>query len=327
MAQFMKLGKTEQRSPMPLSSPLSDPDPQDATCVTPGGLPRPTKATHRKDSVKRILTNLLTGLLDCQREQSLALQSSERSSGVSQAAAPARLLLVEDDLDILFGVQVALEGEGYAVTSTETLPASLKRLEEHTYQLVLTDLFSPYGHDPLKSIRPLLTQAAPTPVAVMTAWPVSVEAATQAGVAWMMRKPFNLDDLLSAVQQELHPRRRNVRQTFIVEQFFAALNARDWNRAARFCTPELVVRPLSAPAVVLVGFPSGLLTYRALMEQRFSALPGYTFEEVQVFRRPVGLAVRYMARWEDRAGVVHHLAGSQHFRFEGGRIAQIEGAF
>jgi predicted ester cyclase len=133
--------------------------------------------------------------------------------------------------------------------------------------------------------------------------------------------------LLSAIQLELHPKRKHVRQTFIIEQFFAALNARDWNRAARFCTPELVVRPLSAPAVALVGFPSGLLTYRALMEQRFSALPDYTFEEVQVFRRPVGVAVRYMSRWEDRAGVVHHLAGSQHFRFDGGRIAQIEGAF
>lgn len=44
---------------------------------------------------------------------------------MSQATAPARLLLVEDDPDILFGVQVALEGEGYAVTSTESLPGRL----------------------------------------------------------------------------------------------------------------------------------------------------------------------------------------------------------
>lgn len=243
------------------------------------------------------------------------------------AAEPARLLLVEDDPEILSSLQGILEEEGYIVTPAWSVADSLARIEEHAYQLVLTDLFAPFGDNPLQSIRPLLTQAAPTPVAVLTAWPVDPEAVTQAGASWMLRKPFELDDLLRAVQRDLHPSASRARQSQLVEQFFAALNARDWKRLARLCTPDVVVRPLAAPAVALAGAPGGLLTYRALMEQHFSALSGYTIEEVQVFGRPMGVAARYLVRWEDRQGIAHHLAGALHFRLEGGRIAQIEGAF
>src|SRR5262249_41801635 len=159
--------------------------------------------------------------------------------------------------------------------------------------------------------RPLVMRAVPTPVAVLTARQVTAEAATQEGVAWVMRKPFDLEDLLLAIKRQIHPRQSRALQTFIIKQFFAALNSRDWKRVARLCIPEVEVRSLLAPAVALAGLPSGLLTYRALMEQRFSALPGYyIFEEVQVFARPIGVAARYMVCWEDRSEVVHRVAGS-----------------
>jgi CheY-like chemotaxis protein len=246
---------------------------------------------------------------------------------MNPAVPPARLLLVEDDPDILVPIQEALEAEGYAVATAESLPLSLARVEEQVYHLVLTDLFSSYGRDPLQSIRPLLAQAAPIPVAVMTAWPLAAEAASQAGVAWVLRKPFELDDLLRAVHQETQPHRSRSLQTIVVEQFFAALNARDWKRVARLCTPDVAVRPLSAPAVAASSSPGGLQTYRAFMEQRFSALPGYRIEDVRVFRRPIGVAARYLVRWDDREGITHRLAGSLHFRFAGERITQIDGAF
>jgi CheY-like chemotaxis protein len=244
-----------------------------------------------------------------------------------QTAEPARLLLVEDDADIILPVQLVLEEEGYVVTTAESLPASLARIEEQVYHLVLTDLFSPVGHDPLQSIRPLLMQAAPTPVAVMTAWQLSREAATQAGVAWMLRKPFDLDDLLGAVQRELRPRRSHALQAHVVEQFFAAISERDWHQVARLCTPQVSARSLSAPAVSVSEATGGLQAYRAFMERRFAALPGYRIDEVRVYRRPVGVAARYLVRWQDRDGVTHRLAGAMHFRFEGERIAQFEGAF
>lgn len=107
-------------------------------------------------------------------------------------------------------------------------------------------------------------------------------------------------------------------------QFFAALNDRDWKRLARLCTPEVRVASLATPAISAGPPPSGLLTYRAAMGQRFLSLPGYTIEQVQVYGRPLGLAARPMIRWQSSDGVVHRVAGSMQFRFLGAHISVIE---
>ena len=247
---------------------------------------------------------------------------------MSQAAAsPARLLVVEDDPDILEPIQGVLEEEGYCVTTALSLPASLALVSQQIYQLVLTDLFSSQGHNPLQSIRPLLTQAAPTPVGVMTAWHVTREAAAQAGLAWVLQKPFNLNELLRAVQREVHPRYSRTRQTQVVEQFVAALNSRDWKQVARLCTSDVVIQSLSAPPIATSANHFTLSHYRTILEQGLLALPGFTFEQVSVFARPVGLAARYLVRWQSSDGTAHRVAGAMHFRFKGERISQIEGAF
>lgn len=243
------------------------------------------------------------------------------------AGTQPRLLVVEDDADILTIVQGVLEDEGYAVTPAMSLAAALALLDEHLYHYILTDLFAPQGNDLLQNMRPFVAQAAPISVGLMTGWSVTAEAVTQAGFAWLLRKPFELDDLVRVMQRHVPPSGSLDPQTQVVEHFFAALNAGDWKRLARLCTPEVVVKPLSAPPVATRTSLGGLLSYRPLLERRFLALPGYTIERVQVFARPVGVAARYLARWQSTDGVVHRVAGSMHFHVRGGRIAQIEGVF
>lgn len=170
-------------------------------------------------------------------------------------------------------------------------------------------------------------QAAPIPVGVVTAWAISQEEAAEAGLAWLLRKPFDLGDLVRAIQKEVHPRTSHQRQTRLVEQFFDALNSGDWKRLARLCTPNVIIRSLSAPSVAERGSANDLLMLRASFEQRFLALPGYTIEGVQVYNRPLGVSARYLACWQSSDGVGHRAAGALHFRFQGERIAQIEGAF
>ena len=65
----------------------------------------------------------------------------------SLAPAP-RLLLVEDDAALLSLVQGVLEEEGYAVTPTTSIPASLSALEARVFHFVLTDLFSARSQAP-----------------------------------------------------------------------------------------------------------------------------------------------------------------------------------
>lgn len=244
-------------------------------------------------------------------------------------ASPPHLLVVEDDRDILDAVQGVLQEEGYAVTPAASLPASLEALEEHLFHFVLTDLFlQPAQSHPLQSIQPLLTEAAPIPVGVMTAWGVSEEEIAQANLAFLLRKPFELNDLLGHLDANLHPTISSAHQHQLVEQFFLALNERDWQRLARLCIPQVRMTPLHAPAVAATTpARSGMFSLQMALEQRVRALPGYTIEGVRVFPRPIGVSARYIVRWQGRDGIVHRTAGAMHFRFQQGRIAQIDGAF
>jgi CheY-like chemotaxis protein len=243
------------------------------------------------------------------------------------AVTHPQLLVVEDDPAVLALVQDALEIEGCAITSASDLPTSLELLSDQLFHLVLTDLFRTRHQEPLQSIAPLLTQATPTPVGIFTAWDVPAQAARQVGAAFLLRKPFDLDDLVCAVQQELALRPSQARQQVLVEQFFAALGEGDWPRVARLCTPDLLVVPLGTPLLEAEQGPRGLLAARPLLERRFHTLPGYTIEQVVVFARPLGVAARYTARWQSRDGVTQVMTGALRFRFERGHNAQIEGAF
>jgi CheY-like chemotaxis protein len=238
-------------------------------------------------------------------------------------AALPRLLVVEEDAELLSIVQEFLEQDGYDVTPAASLPDSLAVLEEHLFQFVLTDLFYRPGRPLLHSIHPLLAQAAPTPVGVMTAWLVPEEDLEREDLAFLVPMPFDLDDLRGHLDAEFHPTIRSLRQTQLVEQFYQNLNARDWRQLTRLCAPTLrVTTPMGASNASI-----GLRNYLAILERRCSLLPGYTIEEVRVFPRQDGAAARYLARWQDSAGLEHRAAGSMRFHFQYGRIAQIDGAF
>lgn len=231
--------------------------------------------------------------------------------------------MVEDDPDILELVQGTLEDQGYEVAPANSLSASLTLLEEQPFHFVLTDLFYQRGQDPLQSIEPLLVQAAPIPVGVMTAWQIPEEAVARKGLACLLTKPFELDTLVQSIeiglQATINPRERHSQ---LIEQFFAALNTRNWERLARLCAPDVTVMPVAAPFLYAHALP-GHARIRGIFESRFLALPGFTIESVDIFARPVGLAARYIARWQGSDGVIHHVAGAMQFRFRGGHIAHI----
>jgi CheY-like chemotaxis protein len=238
-------------------------------------------------------------------------------------ASPPHVLVVEDDRDLLRFLQEALEDEGYGVTPAASLPDALKALEEHLFHFVLTDLFYEQGKAPLQSIHPLLAEATPIPVGVMTAWQIPDTAAAQENLAFLIKKPFELDDLLRQLDAGLHPTMSNLHLNQLVEQFFLAANARDWTRLARLCAPDVMVfQPVAVASVSL-----GLHGYLERLEQRMNFLPGYTIVEAQMFPRRDGVAARYLANWQSRDGTVHRAGGAMRFRFRGGRIAQIEGTF
>lgn len=244
---------------------------------------------------------------------------------MSIAAAPLpRLLVVEDDPELLSLVQFALEDSGYNITLATSLPQCRQMVEEQLFHLVITDLFrDSQQRSPLASIQPLIEQAAPTPIGVITGWQVPGDDPALSSLAFLLHKPFDLEGLLGKVDAALHPVIRSVRQSKLVEEFFLALNARDWPRLARLCLPEMLVAPPRVDASLGVGLSS----YRAYLEERLSRLPGFTVGEAKMFSLQEGISARYLARWQGNDGSAHRAAGALHFRFRRGRIAEIEGVF
>mgnify|MGYP001350331320 CR=1 FL=1 len=112
---------------------------------------------------------------------------------------PQQLLLVEDDADLGEVIQNFLSDEGYEVHLATSIAGALALADSHAFSLVLTDLLSHSHEYPLYAAEPLLERLRPTPVGILTGWPLTEELAREQGFAFLLRKPFDLDDLLAVV--------------------------------------------------------------------------------------------------------------------------------
>ncbi len=129
-----------------------------------------------------------------------------------QAAAPsapgfaprARLLLVDDDTDLLRLLAMRLQASGYLVSSADSVQAARTRLGVERFDLVVSDVRLPDG-DGLALFDDIRRQHPALPVILLTAHgsiPDAVEA-TSRGVAGYLTKPFDSQALLQGVRQAL----------------------------------------------------------------------------------------------------------------------------
>jgi CheY-like chemotaxis protein len=244
---------------------------------------------------------------------------------MSTNAVSQRILVVEDDpelLDMLLGL---LNEEGYAAQGVLSLKEALVAVATHIYDLILADLFPAPDQNALQSAVPLLEQAQPTPVGILTAWKINEEEALQQGFAFVRRKPFDLDDLLTtmAAQFNQSPGQEQRQQIQTVEQYFQALETRDLERLADLCTADILyVPPMYSPnsGKYLVR---GLADYQRYVQSAYAIFPGYGFDQIRAYGRPNGLAVRYECHWLGPAGTRQELSGSLLISFEGTRISQV----
>lgn len=113
-----------------------------------------------------------------------------------------KLLLVDDDEDVLAALSAALASEGYEVTIAKNGREAIERFREGHVHLVLLDLGMPVkggweAFERLTTMHPLL------PVVVITARPDQYSAAAAAGVTALMEKPLDLPLLLQTIAQLL----------------------------------------------------------------------------------------------------------------------------
>jgi two-component system, NtrC family, response regulator GlrR len=112
----------------------------------------------------------------------------------------ARILIVDDDPDLLRLLTFRLEGADYAVDSADSAERALARLSVAIPQLVITDLRMS-GMDGMALFENIHKSNPALPVIILTAHGTIPDAvaATQRGVFGYLTKPFDSKDLLQQV--------------------------------------------------------------------------------------------------------------------------------
>jgi two-component system response regulator GlrR len=114
----------------------------------------------------------------------------------------ARILIVDDDPDLLRLLTFRLEGADYAVESADSAERALARFSVAIPQLVITDLRMS-GMDGMALFENIHKSNPTLPVIILTAHGTIPDAvaATQRGVFGYLTKPFDSKDLLQQVEK------------------------------------------------------------------------------------------------------------------------------
>ena len=129
------------------------------------------------------------------------MRGNQQSAG---AAAVPRVLLVDDEPDILELLELALVRMGLEVDRAATVGEALSLLEGNRYQLCLSDMRLPDGEG-LEIVRYISGHCAELPVAVITAHGSMENAVSvlKAGAFDYLSKPVSLEQLRALVNSAL----------------------------------------------------------------------------------------------------------------------------
>jgi len=135
-------------------------------------------------------------------------------SGSGRRNAVPKVLIVDDDQDLLVGQKAFLEKRGYQVETASSAAEGLKRLESFTPDLILADLMMEHydtGFVFCKKVKDKPKLAA-VPIIMQTSAPkelgFTLEAYNERARKWMkvdeiLTKPVPLEDLVGKIQQHL----------------------------------------------------------------------------------------------------------------------------
>jgi len=115
-----------------------------------------------------------------------------------------RILVVEDDSAIAFGLQLDLKGEGYHVEIESDGESALQRVREKPFDLILLDIILP-RKDGFEVCRELRRSGSKTPIIMLTAKSQEAEKVLglEIGADDYVTKPFSPRELRARVKAAL----------------------------------------------------------------------------------------------------------------------------
>ncbi len=144
-----------------------------------------------------------------------------------------RVLIVEDDPDLGFGLRTTLEIEGYTADVAEDGLQGLRRAREDRPDLVILDLMLP-GMDGYRVLRTLRAEGNRVPVLILTARGEEADKVLgfRSGADDYVTKPFGLLELLARVEALLRRAGGGVPEAPAIDRFGEV----EMDRAARTVT-------------------------------------------------------------------------------------------
>ena len=134
-------------------------------------------------------------------------KAAAENSEATEASAKKRILLVDDDAEIIESLQIALESRGYEIMVARDGNQGLAMAEREDPDLVILDMMMPKrsGFLVLEKLR--RTRPIPVRVIMITANEGSRHKAyaEMLGVDDYIRKPFAMDRLVESVERLLAP--------------------------------------------------------------------------------------------------------------------------
>ncbi|MFA6238046.1 MAG: response regulator [Bacteriovorax sp.] len=117
-----------------------------------------------------------------------------------------KILIVEDDQDILFALSSLLEDEGYTVQTAENGLVALELLKKSGLpQLILLDMIMPVMTGWQFALEFNAMYDHQCPIIVMTAAADAEQRAKDIGAAGWIGKPFALDKLFKMINENISP--------------------------------------------------------------------------------------------------------------------------
>jgi DNA-binding NtrC family response regulator len=120
-----------------------------------------------------------------------------------------RILIADDQGDVLEALRILLKGEGYQTDAVTSLGAVLNALEKRDYALLMMDLNytrdTTSGQEGLEAIPRIQALDENLPIVVMTAW-ATIDLAVEAmklGARDFVPKPWDNDRLLAIVRTQI----------------------------------------------------------------------------------------------------------------------------
>ncbi len=213
------------------------------------------------------------------------------------------LLLIEDDEDSRDLLTMLLESCGFSTVGAARTADAQQRLERTAFDVVLAD-FMVDSRDPAVSwnaIDELVRIARPSPVGLLTGWPIKPEQADAHELAFVLPKPCTSEILLARLASVLNAAPLEVPQEQAIRDYFMNLAAGDYEGLVAGCTEDVIYHLPSADP--RFGHTvRGRDALRELCRHTFERFREPKFEILEVRPLPRGVIVRYVGSWLEADG-------------------------